>query len=1138
MASGRPLTEAFIRVRVDADDVMPDTVRATERAAEVAGRAAGRKLTAAFRAAGRDSGEALGRELDTSTGRAARRTTKTVVDVFRGAGKDSARVLGDGLEAGAEQAGERVRRTLRERLARTRGDARKAGEDAGEGFTRGVNDEVTDGSRGLVRTVGSTATKLSGLFAGAFVATQAVDFFKQSVKAASDLSEAGNKLQVLFGPAAPRIEQFAAGAATALGQSKLQAIDAAASFGVFAKSAGLAGNEAAKFSTDAVALSADLASFFNTSPEEAIEAIGAAFRGESEPIRRYGVLLDDATLRNRALALGLIRTTKEALTPQQRVLAAQAEILAQTSAAQGDFARTSGGLANQQRILAAQFENTKGQLGESLLPVVLDLVTTLNTSVLPAVGSFIGFMRDLPGPVVQAGLVVAGLVAAVGLGGAVFNRLSGFVQTLGDNLSQLGGKPAGSVNGLRASVGAIAGALAGPWGLAFTAATTVAGLWAQKQIEAKANVDALTDAIKADSGALGENTRAKIINRLESDGLLKDAQALGVSLSAVASAALGDAAALRQVNAVLGPVITGGNQLADSMGEGAVAIGGNFQAASNLQRALGGLSGEAAEAKASYDRQTAAMGSGTTAAGAAAKATAQLGASAAGTKTKQELLTEATANLQVELDKLAGGFLGTRAADRAYRDSITATREALKENGKTLDVARVKGRANQAALDGQASSALSYLSAVNKQFGPGQKFNAALGRTRADLVATGRRFGLSEQAAKKYADQILDVPKEATTKVATPGALKAGQTIRNLDRDINNINNKTASVSINAKGTLTAQVLRSLGNVGGRPATDRRVGDGYGLAAGGRVPGSSPHKHADNIPVAATAGEHMWSVDEVQGAGGHSSVARLRGMARTGALRLARGGPVEREVTAPTRGNVPKGYERTVDRAQTSFLQNTVSALNDRIDVGGVVGQGAGGTAGALGWQRMIAVLRRAFPGLALNSGYRPGAITATGRRSFHSMGRAVDVPPRRDVFEWIRANYPNATELIYSPAGARQLYKGRNHVYTGVTRRNHFDHVHWAMDQGGLADGLGFMAKATIKPERVLSPKQTEAFEDALGRNFTGGSDRADLDYLASAIVSGIVGGLGGRRDVTLDGRAVVGSVDRLLGATYGLGI
>jgi SLT domain-containing protein len=35
--------------------------------------------------------------------------------------------------------------------------------------------------------------------------------------------------------------------------------------------------------------------------------------------------------------------------------------------------------------------------------------------------------------------------------------------------------------------------------------------------------------------------------------------------------------------------------------------------------------------------------------------------------------------------------------------------------------------------------------------------------------------------------------------------------------------------------------------------------------------------------------------------------------------------------------------------------------------------------------------------------------------------------------------------------------------------------------DQGGIANGIGLMMKQTIKPERVLNPRQTETFESAL---------------------------------------------------------
>jgi hypothetical protein len=128
-----------------------------------------------------------------------------------------------------------------------------------------------------------------------------------------------------------------------------------------------------------------LPSFNNTSPEDAIQAIGAALRGEAEPIRRYGILLNDATLKNEALALGLIKTTKEALSPANKVLAAQAAIYKQTSDAQGDFGKTSDGLANSQRILAANIEDVKITLGESLLPIALKFSNFLKTNLVPAI---------------------------------------------------------------------------------------------------------------------------------------------------------------------------------------------------------------------------------------------------------------------------------------------------------------------------------------------------------------------------------------------------------------------------------------------------------------------------------------------------------------------------------------------------------------------------------------------------------------------------------------------------------------------------------------------------------------------------------------------------------------------------------
>lgn len=236
----------------------------------------------------------------------------------------------------------------------------------------------------------SVGLGIAGIAASA--ATQVVSFMGDSIGAASDLGETLSKTSVLFGDSANAVVQFADTAAAQFGQSRQQALDAAATFATFGKAAGLAGDDLVTFSTDFVGLASDLASFNNTSPEQAIDAIGAALRGEAEPLRAYGVLLDDASMRQKALELGIISTTKEALTPQQKVLAAQALIYEQTSAAQGDFARTSGGLANQQRILDAQMENLKTTVGEALLPVMLAFTGALNrlvTAVLPPLTAFI-----------------------------------------------------------------------------------------------------------------------------------------------------------------------------------------------------------------------------------------------------------------------------------------------------------------------------------------------------------------------------------------------------------------------------------------------------------------------------------------------------------------------------------------------------------------------------------------------------------------------------------------------------------------------------------------------------------------------------------------------------------------------------
>jgi hypothetical protein len=227
------------------------------------------------------------------------------------------------------------------------------------------------------------------------------------------IGEEASKANVIFGESASAIQQFAQ-SSSGIGLSTKAALQATASFGNLFTAIRLNSDQAAEYSLTLTRLATDLASFNNTTVEDAVQALGAALRGEAEPIRRYGVLLSDATLRQVALANGL-SVTSGALSPVVRAQAAYLAILQQTGNAQGDFERTSGSLANQQRILAAEWANIRAVIGNSLQPAYQAIVQALRDS-LPAIR--------------QAGQALASFVAGIDFSAVISGAVSAF-QSLG-----------------------------------------------------------------------------------------------------------------------------------------------------------------------------------------------------------------------------------------------------------------------------------------------------------------------------------------------------------------------------------------------------------------------------------------------------------------------------------------------------------------------------------------------------------------------------------------------------------------------------------------------------------------------------------------------------------------------------------
>ena len=212
----------------------------------------------------------------------------------------------------------------------------------------------------------------------------AMDAIGDSITLASDKAEAASKVNVLFGESADIVSAASEDAATTVGLSSGKYLDAAGNLGNLITNLGFTGEAAADMTVDMVQLASDMGSFNNASTEEVTEAMGAAFRGETEPIRRFGVMLSEADVKQQAINMGLYDGVG-AIDKNAKAQATYQLILKQTTSAQGDFARTSEGYANSQKIASAKIEEALTKVGELILPLAADIIPMLAGAVETAV---------------------------------------------------------------------------------------------------------------------------------------------------------------------------------------------------------------------------------------------------------------------------------------------------------------------------------------------------------------------------------------------------------------------------------------------------------------------------------------------------------------------------------------------------------------------------------------------------------------------------------------------------------------------------------------------------------------------------------------------------------------------------------
>ena len=140
---------------------------------------------------------------------------------------------------------------------------------------------------------------------------------------------------------------------------------------------GLAREEAAGLSVQAVQLAGDIASFNDVDAGLVLENIQSALAGSSEPLRKFGIDVRKSRLEAIALEEGLIGVGEE----MNNAAIAQATFIAITrdsSDAMGDAARTMDSAANQMRFLRRDMNQAQEDLGQALIPAFQTLLSTLN----------------------------------------------------------------------------------------------------------------------------------------------------------------------------------------------------------------------------------------------------------------------------------------------------------------------------------------------------------------------------------------------------------------------------------------------------------------------------------------------------------------------------------------------------------------------------------------------------------------------------------------------------------------------------------------------------------------------------------------------------------------------------------------
>ena len=200
---------------------------------------------------------------------------------------------------------------------------------------------------------------------------------KEAITLASDLQEVQNVVDTAFKSMSYKMEEFAKTSIEKFGLSKLAAKQMGSTFMAMASNMVPSMEQASDMAVELTGRAADMASFYNKTASETATALNSIFTGETETLKRFGVVMTEANLQQYAYQKGIKKTIND-MTQAEKVQLRYNYVMEQTALAAGDFERTSDSWANQTRILSEQFKELLSILGSGLVAVLTPAIQGLN----------------------------------------------------------------------------------------------------------------------------------------------------------------------------------------------------------------------------------------------------------------------------------------------------------------------------------------------------------------------------------------------------------------------------------------------------------------------------------------------------------------------------------------------------------------------------------------------------------------------------------------------------------------------------------------------------------------------------------------------------------------------------------------